>query len=228
MTSGHKVSLWKPGGHSPHPCVPPEGWKEKGPTGEEKDKSEGKQNRKERAKGRRKWVRVSKMKRGVGGEKRGVSQNISEGKRKGVSGWAVGGGVQGHWVELKLVRSQSWVLGMKTGRAVCCSQAWAPSPPQICTLIFSPPPASITRCIPPPDRLSQDSATLSNRPDGFDEIQPTVRGHLNHPDVTALLSCFIPKHSFAKVAPTKLAEQDVTSSRSVMRRRWLNPPENKS
>lgn len=61
-------------------------------------------------------MRVREMKRG----KRGVSQNVREIKMKRVRGWVEGFRGIG-W--LMLVRSQGLVLGMKTGRAVCCSQA---------------------------------------------------------------------------------------------------------
>lgn len=48
-----------------------------------------------------------------------------------------------------------------------------------------------------------DSATLSNRPDGLNEIHPTVCSRLNHSNASALLSYFISKHRFAKVCTTK-------------------------
>lgn len=75
-------------------------------------------------------MRVRKMKRG----KREVSQNIRERKRKRVRGWVMGFSGIGR---SKLVRSQSRVLGMKTGRAVCRSQARDSTLPEKSS--FSPP-----------------------------------------------------------------------------------------
>lgn len=62
-------------------------------------------------------MRVRKMKRG----KTGVSQNVKGEKEKASE--RVGSEGSEALVALKLVRSQRRALGMKTGRAVCLSQA---------------------------------------------------------------------------------------------------------
>lgn len=64
-----------------------------------------------------------------------------------------------------------------------------------------------------------DSATLSNRPDGLNEIHPTVHSHLNHSQ--PLLSCYsnaiLFQHSFAKVVL-----QNQPSTMSLARLVWGN------
>lgn len=55
-----------------------------------------------------------KMKKG----KSMVSQNVKKKNKREVNEWL------GSLVSLRLVRSQTTVFGMKTGRAVCTSQAW--------------------------------------------------------------------------------------------------------
>lgn len=155
MTSGYKVSLWKPGGPGPipHPSVQPEDWRKRlNRVGERA--SEGKNNWKERAKGRMFWMGVRKMKRG----KRGVSQNVRE--RKRVSGWGSEALVGWCWLGAR-AECLVWKQSEQCAAAKPEIQLYrkrAPFPPQICTLIFSPPPGSITPSITlsvlPPDCLS--------------------------------------------------------------------------
>lgn len=220
MTSGHKVSLWQPGGHIPYPSVLLEGWR-KGPDRSRERESEG--EIKVKGASQRKAKVNESQEDEEGARERGAKLSGKERERERAAGF---------WgsetlVELKLVRSQSWVLGMKTGRAVCRSQAWDSALlekssffPQICTLTPSP-------CIHHPIHHSLysttwppllDSATLSNRPDGLNEIHPTVCSHLNHCNVTGLLSCFICNYSLAS---TKLVQLNVTLARSC--KNWQPP-----
>lgn len=48
---------------------------------------------------------------------------MKRGKRERLSQNVSGGGEGPHWPSLKLEEGQSIVLGVKTGTAVCCSQA---------------------------------------------------------------------------------------------------------
>lgn len=212
MTSGYKVSLWRPGGPGPipHPSVLPEGWR-KGPTGVEKEGAKVRKiGKREPKEGGIEW----ESERWRGGREGWAKTSEREREREWAGGFAGFGGIG--W--LKLVRSQSWALGMKTGRAVCRSQARGSTLPEKSS--FSPPPnlhshLLPSRCIHHPIHHPLcstawppllDSATLSNRPDGLNEIHPAVCSRLNHRNATALQSYFTSEHSFAKASTTKPAQ----------------------
>lgn len=102
---------------------------------------------------------------------------------------------------------------MKTGRAVCRSQAWDSTLPEKSSFFHPNPHSQLlpSPCIHQPLCSITwlpllDSTTLSNRPDGLSEIHRAVYIHLNHHNATALLSYFISKHSFTKVSTEKPAQ----------------------
>lgn len=171
MTSGHKVSLWKPGGHNPHPSVPPEGCWRKGLTEVEKDgvkvrKTERREPReggsewesdrwrggeREKEREREGWAKIS------GKEKRRESERV---------GWErVGCGAQRHWLSGSWLGARAECLVWKQAEQcaaakpeiqLCRKRAPSPSPNLHSHLLPSPPASitpSITLCIPPLDRL---------------------------------------------------------------------------
>lgn len=158
-------------------------------------------------------IRRSQRKEGMkrrwrwrGGREKGEPKRQGGGAKECELEWA------GSLAALKLVKSQSIVLGMKTGRAVCCSQAWDSTLPEKSCLFFFPPnlhshllpcpcihhPIHQPLCsIARPHR--SDSTTLSNRPDGLGEIHSNVHIHLYHRNANALLSYGIFKHCLTEI-----------------------------
>lgn len=137
MTSGYKVSLWKhrDPGPIPHPSVQPERAVKRPWQGRRKQRVKVREMGKER----RQWMGVREIKRA---KKKSEPKRQSERERGG------------EWRRSEALVGWSWsgarvrVLSMKTGRAVCRSQASDSTlpeksfflPPKICTLIFYPPP----------------------------------------------------------------------------------------
>lgn len=196
---------------------------EKRPDRGEERKSEGKKTQEETAKGRRYWI-------GDGDEEGG---DRGEPKRQGGKERERESELVGSVDALKLVRSQSRVLGMKTGRAVCHSQARDSTLPENSSF-FHPnlhshllPSPSIHQPIHQPLCSTSwppllEATTLSKRPDGLDEIRPSyINIHLNRCNAPTLLGYFISLHSFTKVSRTRTLQSHFKQScYEAMRRSW--------
>lgn len=117
---------------------------EKRPNSGGERKSEGKKTREGRAKGRRSWIEDEE-----GGDR---------GEPKHQGGKEKDSERVGSLVALKLVRSQSRVHGMKTGGAVCHSQAWDSTLPE--KKLLSPPKCALSSPPFPPHPSSHPSASL--------------------------------------------------------------------
>lgn len=122
-----------------------------------------------------------------------VSQNVKKGNKREVSE------LLGSLVSLRLVKCQTRLFGMKTGRAVCTSQAKKKTTPffnPICTFILSfialP---NITPSITQPPQQ-----TLLNSPDGCSGKCSSSNILLNQRKASSLLSHFIYRHHFADVS----------------------------